>query len=437
MNIVFFHLESMNMSIYRWYGVKFPNIKAVEKESVFYTDYYSSATSTYMVMSDLLYGRTDTFRNCKGIKEIFDAKTDKKSFLDELSAQGYNTKIYRLTDEKPTDDSVVTKKLGVFSRKAQYWWGSDKENFAKNLSEFIASSESDFAIHVQDFESHIYQMFEFAEGENLARNMFEKRFINIDNTLGTVIECLKKSGRYDDTLLVLYGDHGDDFWGRGINNGYTHAIEPYTALMHCPLMIRYPGKAAGTDNRVTNTTEVVDIVKALLENKEYTPSAFAYSRNLFAAQDEKKFKKGYAVTNGIYTLLAGTSGIRLYMNVLEIERGRNLLDFFTLDGEGLKYKTQFKGLKSQHFTRFMNEEQVKDITENYKALRERLIAFIESEYQGINKDLKLDRIVYSEDIKDWNRKSIPQYISYVGVETARKNATLKKLWHVYRDTFKK
>lgn len=80
----------------------------------------------------------------------------------------------------------------------------------------------------------------------------------VDHHIGRVIDWLKSSGQWDDTILVLTADHGEmlgDFglWGKGTF---------HDAAFHVPLMIRVPGQAP---RRIEAMTESIDVAPTLLD----------------------------------------------------------------------------------------------------------------------------------------------------------------------------
>lgn len=58
-----------------------------------------------------------------------------------------------------------------------------------------------------------------------------------DDYIGKLMEDLKKTGLYDDTVIVITGDHGDEFWDHG---GVAHGHTLYDELIRIPLIVRYP-----------------------------------------------------------------------------------------------------------------------------------------------------------------------------------------------------
>lgn len=64
----------------------------------------------------------------------------------------------------------------------------------------------------------------------------EVRFL--DRELGRFLAALKQARLYDDALIVLTSDHGEEFWEHG---GTLHGSSLYQELLHVPLLIRLPG----------------------------------------------------------------------------------------------------------------------------------------------------------------------------------------------------
>ena len=60
----------------------------------------------------------------------------------------------------------------------------------------------------------------------------------VDSWIGRVIGRLRELGLYDNTLLVIVGDHGESL---GEHNERTHCFFAYQATLRVPLVIRVPG----------------------------------------------------------------------------------------------------------------------------------------------------------------------------------------------------
>lgn len=83
----------------------------------------------------------------------------------------------------------------------------------------------------------------------------------MDHHIGRVIQFLKDSNQYDNTMIVVTADHGEMLgdryaWGK---------MSVYDAAYRTPLVIRTPGlgKAAGTT--IDLPTEAIDVTPTILE----------------------------------------------------------------------------------------------------------------------------------------------------------------------------
>ncbi len=79
-----------------------------------------------------------------------------------------------------------------------------------------------------------------------------------DFCIGTILDTLKSSGHYDNTIIVFTSDHGDHLG----QHGMYQKMEMYEPAINVPLIIRHPeGKAGQADSVVSH----LDIVPTLLD----------------------------------------------------------------------------------------------------------------------------------------------------------------------------
>ncbi len=83
----------------------------------------------------------------------------------------------------------------------------------------------------------------------------------VDDQIGRLIDALKASGAYDNTLIVFTVDHGEQLgdhwlWGKG---GY------FDASYHIPLIVRDPRPQAQRGREVRAFTESVDLMPTILD----------------------------------------------------------------------------------------------------------------------------------------------------------------------------
>ena len=86
-----------------------------------------------------------------------------------------------------------------------------------------------------------------AEDQRHIQALYDGDVRYTDDHVGKLLDALKQHGLYDDTIILLVGDHGDEFWDHG---SVAHGHTLYDELVHVPLIVRWPG--------VTTPGRVVD-----------------------------------------------------------------------------------------------------------------------------------------------------------------------------------
>lgn len=390
-NLVLIHLESLNSLLYRLHPEWFPTIRKIEAEGVYFSNYYSSATSTIMVISDLVYGNTNVFEQQQSLTDIKNKKLEIKndSIFDILQKRGYGIKNYLLWGN--WDVSFLNR---LIAHNCEFINTNDHDDLAGKFEDIIMNQEP-FAIFLADCSSAL----DFkGEGRQLkkGRELKKEGFLEIDKTTGILLEILKKCGKYDNTLLVLYGDHGDDFWTHGLHDGYSHALAPYQHMIHTPLIIAGAKKKSSIINDLIGTPDLRALIFGLLENPSGDVENFCpqkeviYSRNLFANQklSIESFNKSYSVTDGNYLLLVSNNGLEMYLNEFDMNSTCNLLDFFIIKNGGIKFYKQLRFTRSTHFNGFWTEPQIREVQESFVKLSKLLLDEVRHKYEGSGRNYK-------------------------------------------------
>jgi arylsulfatase A-like enzyme len=80
----------------------------------------------------------------------------------------------------------------------------------------------------------------------LLRNAYYAEVEHFDQYLGELVGLLKEKGVYEDALLILTADHGEEFYD---HYGWCHGDTLFEEVLRVPLLIKLPhGKGAGTIN---------------------------------------------------------------------------------------------------------------------------------------------------------------------------------------------
>ncbi len=82
-----------------------------------------------------------------------------------------------------------------------------------------------------------------------------------DTEFGRLIKGLKERGVYDDTVILIMVDHGEEFFDHG-SVGHGHSL--YEELVHTPFIVRYPG-VMPSGARVQDVVSMTDVVPGMLD----------------------------------------------------------------------------------------------------------------------------------------------------------------------------
>ena len=83
----------------------------------------------------------------------------------------------------------------------------------------------------------------------------------VDHHIGRVIDWLKASGQWDDTILVVTSDHGEMLGDFGLWGKATF----HDAAFHVPLIVRDPARPEMHGRAVGGMTESIDVSVSLIE----------------------------------------------------------------------------------------------------------------------------------------------------------------------------
>jgi hypothetical protein len=100
-----------------------------------------------------------------------------------------------------------------------------------------------------------------------------------DDVLRAVTELLERTGVDDDTLLVVIGDHGEEFLEHG---GFSHGHDVHRELAHVPFVVRWPDwpRFRGMPSRVTQPVSVASLFPTLAELLDFPTRPHGYFTTL-------------------------------------------------------------------------------------------------------------------------------------------------------------
>jgi hypothetical protein len=382
-NLVVLHLESIAWQAFNAFPEAFPNLNRVMPAARVFRWYFSSATSTQMVLAYLFHGNDLELDAATSLSE---PAQNNPSLFAILQAAGYRTAFLCVTawGGGPM--------LPLLAGTLPPVWSTN--DFAELLRKFEAlTAAPPFAIYVWNLVTHIEHALALAPHAGGVDDLLGGACAVADHALGSVLDILAARNLMDDTTVVIFGDHGDDYWTHGFKGGLLHAMEPYTHLTHAPLLIRDSSLTAGNDNRIASTIDLAPTCLELLDipvELRFADSgqsllrgaerSCAFSQNFTGNQPDAPgldIRKSFSASDRSHTLLVSSRGLELFNHRLDPANHCNLLHFFDLDSDGELVLRAPPANSHPHFATAMryllsNEHTAHDFRRLRNALRKQI-----------------------------------------------------------------
>jgi arylsulfatase A-like enzyme len=92
-------------------------------------------------------------------------------------------------------------------------------------------------------------------------DLYRAEVADVDEAVGEVLGALESTGLRERTLVVLAGDHGEEFWEHG---GVEHGRTVYEEVVRVPLLMRWPGHLPASI-RVDPVARITDVAPTILD----------------------------------------------------------------------------------------------------------------------------------------------------------------------------
>ncbi len=136
-------------------------------------------------------------------------------------------------------------------------------------------------------ENFNYLTADFGKQTSQIKNRYINAAHHVDGQIGRVIDHLKAKGLLDKTIVIVLGDHGEEFMERG---RWGHSAEFNRFQTGTPAVIRVPGQAPRVVAGITSHLDIPATLMPLLGVKN-PPSDYSHGYDLLA----RDYHRDYAV----------------------------------------------------------------------------------------------------------------------------------------------
>ena len=192
-----------------------------------------------------------------------------------------------------------------------------KDGLAKN-------PQKKFFLWMHLYDPHLpYHLPEPYANEYAARP-YDGEIAFADEQVGRLLRFLKEKGIYQNTVIVLCGDHGESL---GEHGEKTHGFFIYNATMHVPLIIKLPENRLpgnGTGRAVGDPVSLVDLMPTILGAVGVEIPSQVQGRSLLSElRSERDDREHNDKTNRDRVLYGETFLPRIHFNWSELRGSEN------------------------------------------------------------------------------------------------------------------
>lgn len=271
-----------------------PNLYKFGKENIILENHFSGGNGTRFGIFTLIYGLYGNLWH-----SFLDSRQS-PVFLDTLQKLDYDFSILsstRLSYPEFRSTAFVKLQNYIFDTHSEPFAFKRDRIITDKFKEFLNKTEKPFFGFIFYNSSHQFYQYplEFekfkpvitgdlnymksmdSETTEKLKNRYKNSLFYIDSLIKEIIDILKTKNKLDETIILITGDHGEEFNENGFFS-HTSAFDDYqiktATIMHMP----------GIKNKViTNVTNHMDIVPTILNFMGYNtpPKEYSHGNNIF------------------------------------------------------------------------------------------------------------------------------------------------------------
>ncbi len=114
--------------------------------------------------------------------------------------------------------------------------------------------------------------------------LYDGELAHTDGYISKLLDEFRKFGILDNTLVIVFGDHGEEFYEHGAT---VHGLTLYNEVIHVPLILRWPSVIPGNKKNGALVSGV-DIMPTILDYLDIKYDGFMQGRSLRPLVEGKK-----------------------------------------------------------------------------------------------------------------------------------------------------
>jgi arylsulfatase A-like enzyme len=160
-------------------------------------------------------------------------------------------------------------KLQSLHPEAVFGVSGDKHTYCERLDSYHTASQSyqEFNDIYAIFNDEYWRQFDDLpqdERGEYTHALYAATLFELDIQLGKFFEDLEKKGMMENTIIVIVGDQGDEFFEHG---SYSHGSSLYNEVLHVPFIVYVPGYSPSRSNKLVSLVDIMPTILGAIGKK--------------------------------------------------------------------------------------------------------------------------------------------------------------------------
>lgn len=277
-----------------------PNMRSFADSALLFANHYSGSNGTRTAVFSIFYSLPgtlwyDVLSSSTGPVMIDLLKQDNYEFGIFFSASVVNPPFDRTVFCKLNniDRSIREGEAPVRDRALTNDWLRFTDNYVKNKTDkpffgFLFYDALHSMIQPKDSRAPFQPAWKFPQYEKLSNDFDDTEFLNMykniaffeDSLVNEVLTDLKEKGLFENTIIIITGDHGQEF-NDNKKNYWGHNGNFSRAQLQVPYIMYWKGKGNKTYNQWTSHYDIVPTIMEELLGCSNPYQDYSIGRNLF------------------------------------------------------------------------------------------------------------------------------------------------------------
>lgn len=345
LNIVFILIDSWNHRTFTQQCM--PNTYSFMKDAEFFSHHLSSSNGTRGGLFGLFTALSPYYW------KSFEYSSLRPVFLDVLEKSKYKIQLYpSATLKSPPFDRVLFKQLKGINTSTEGKTAYERDcnitnNFIKDLPVYIENKQPFFTLLFYDLphaislpkekNTHFQPAWDYADYSKLNNNIDPLPFYNlyrncvyqVDSLVGAVLENLKKHNLLENTVVIITGDHGQEF-NENHKNYWGHSGNYSQYQVQVPLIFYYPNVKSRTYKHQTTHYDIIPTLMNMFLGVKNLPEDYSMGKYLYDTKQKgwhivgNDLNYAFITEQGYIIEKSGAGYVKVYDSNLNLQTDYNL-----------------------------------------------------------------------------------------------------------------